>query len=161
MGCDIHVYPEYELRHDDDVSHWAPLANRMSPGRYYRLFGKIAGVRCDGQMIEQRGLPADVGYSAKSDNELYIIDGDTDSEGCCTRAQAEQWVQYRSRYTDDRKVSVTHPDWHSHSWCSPQELRAVLESLPDEPVTYWALLAMLEEVERRGKRARIVFWFDN
>lgn len=166
MGCDIHVYPEYAgFEKDGGGTHWSPLASECHPGRDYDLFSKLAGLRGDegNQMIPTRGMPDDAAYESKSANELYIVDGPTDNEGYCTREQAESWIEHGSQYTDERKLFVTHPDHHSHSWCTAAEFRAVLEAprkwAIDEP--YWGLLAMLEEIERRGKATRLVFWFDN
>lgn len=160
MGADIHVYPEYEVRE----GYWGGLCGRSNPGRDYDLFGKIAGVRRDGQMFDPRGFPGDAGYIAKGDNHIFIHkDG---GEGYATPEDAERWVTSGiSHYTDETKRWVTDPDAHSHTWLTPAEFRAVLEAPReggwsiDEP--YWGLLAMIEEIERRGKRARLVIWFDN
>lgn len=162
MGADIHAYPEFSTA---SLPGWSGVG-RLSLSRDYDLFAKLAGVRGDGQIVPTRGLPVDVSLATKWDNELYVSDKSPDSEGSCSRECAERWVNNGySRWTDERKVSVTQPDWHSHSYCSPAELRVVLEA--DRPrawsidACYWATLAMLEEFERRDAQARLVFWFDN
>lgn len=162
MGCDIHMYPEYRKVGRD---HWQSLARRMNPGRDYDLFNKIAGLRGDGEpVLPVRGMPANPSMMTKWENELFI--SDEGGEECCTTKQAEQWITSgSSQYVDERKKSVTHPDWHSHTWLTSAEFRQILE-LPREigwniDVAYWGLLAMLEEIDRRAQETRIVIWFDN
>ncbi|WP_300573452.1 hypothetical protein [Phenylobacterium sp.] len=160
MGCDIHMYAEYTG--DPAAGHWAGFGGRINPGRDYDLFGKLAGVRTDGQMFPVRGKPDHLGIYASSDDSLYITNEPGD--GNATRELAEDWVARGiSRWTDEREVFVTNPDNHTHSWVTPAELRQALEAPArwDHPTAYWALLAALEELERRGKTARVVFWFDN
>ncbi len=162
MGCDIHIYPEYQIH-----GGWSSLATNVNPGRDYELFTKLAGVRGDPKeaLIPPRGVPADRSLMTKWGDELFINDETVNSEGCCSRASAERWVaQDISQWVDDRKASVTDPDHHTRSWLSTAEFRQALESPSayGEPrVEYWGLLAMLEEVQRRGHETRIVFWFDN
>jgi hypothetical protein len=45
MGCDIHAYVESKK---PDSKTWWGFGGRINPGRNYRMFGKLAGVRCDG-----------------------------------------------------------------------------------------------------------------
>jgi len=160
MGCDIHTYPEFAR---GDSEHWSPVGGRFNPGRDYDLFGKIAGVRTgEAPMFPVRGLPEALGYEASSDSQLFITDSEGD--GFTTPATAARWVaEGSSRYTDDTQRFVTRPDWHSHTWLTPSELRQTLEAPArwEHDPRYWALLAMLEELERRGGRARLVIWFDN
>lgn len=162
MGADIHAYPEFT---EEGRNGWSGFG-RLSLGRDYDLFAKLAGVRGDDQMVPSRGLPVDASLTTRWDNQLYVSEDSPNDAENCSPAQAERWIgDGSSQWTDDRKASVTHPDWHSHSYCSPAELRAVLEA--DRPngwgidVRYWAVLALLEEVERRNGTARLVFWFDN
>lgn len=162
MGADIHAYPEYT---ETGLNGWLGFG-RLSLRRDYDLFAKLAGVRGSGQMVPSRGMPVDASLATRWDNQLYVSDGDPDGEGNCSKASAERWVSDgSSRWVDERKVNVTHPDWHSHSYCSPRELREVLEAVRPKvwsiDVQYWAVLAMLDEVERRGGTSRLVFWFDN
>lgn len=164
MGADIHIYPEYDAGPFEGKPYWMPLSQQVHGDRDYDLFGKIAGVRGGGAMFPVRGFPADAGYSAKGDNHLFVYDSEG-SEYAKPEAAASWVAQGVSRYTDESKAYVTAPDWHSHTWLTPAEFRQALEA----PVeygrghidSYWALLAMLEEMERRGKAARLVIWFDN
>lgn len=161
MGCDIHVYPERRK----DGQRWKSVTGRINPGRDYDLFGKIAGLRNDGEppMFEVRGLPDDLGYWAESDSKLYITDVGGDEYA--SKEQAAEWVACgASKYTDERQAFVTHPDWHSHTWLTVPEMRRAIEapsSWGERAVEYYGLIAMMEEVERRGYEARFVIWFDN
>src|SRR6185295_18688606 len=117
MGCDIHCYLEYRTRQEE---RWESFGVRINPGRNYTMFGYLAGVRCDGPpVVPVRGLPINAGYSAKDDAALWI--SETDADGYVTAAQAARYVEAcGSQYIDDKR-RVTHPDWHSHSWMTPQE----------------------------------------
>ena len=162
MGADIHAYPEYT---EATRTGWSGFG-RMSLPRDYDMFAKLAGVRGDNQMIPLRGVPVDACMTTRWDNQLYVSEDYPDSDGNCSPASAERWVNDgSSQWVDDRKRQVTNPDWHSHSYCSPAELRAVIEAEREinwgVDVRYWAVLAMLEEIERRGGSARLVYWFDN
>lgn len=175
MGADIHCYIEHGRRRKDhdgegEKVHWSSFNySGLNPGRHYEIFGALAGVRCsENQMFELRGLPDDVSYGAASDNQLYVVADDDPSaehEKFASRSNAESWVNssWGSRWVNDEKTIVTHPDWHSHSWLTPAEWRQVIEAeypyAPDDE--YFALAAAMEELEQRGNEVRIVFWFDN
>ena len=161
MGCDIHVYPEIRRTGED----WRSVTGRINPGRDYDLFGKIAGLRNGGEapMFKVRGLPEKIGYWAKSDNEMFI----TENGGgeYATRDQADRWVASgASKYTDERQVFVTNPDWHSHTWLTVGEMKRAIEAPSkwgERDVEYHGIIAMMEEIERRGYEGRFVIWFDN
>lgn len=174
MGADIHCYIEHGRRrksHDGEGEeiYWSAFNySGLNPGRNYDVFGALAGVcRDDNQMFELRGLPDDLGFAARMDNQLYVVADDDPSaehERFCSRSNAESWVNSGcSKWANDKKTTVTHPDWHSHSWLTPAEWRQVIEAEyeygPDDE--YFAIAAAMEELERRGELVRIVFWFDN
>lgn len=183
MGCDIHCYLEYKLKGND---RWRSFGGSINPGRSYVAFAVLAGVRnwfsdVPGNELPvpfpRRGMPSDAGYDANDDNWLFVDDSpdyDSDSDHITSRATAERWVKNgSSKYKGDdergRKL-VSHPDWHSHSWLTPAEMRHALESL-DGVVGYkfleheyhrgWqVMLAVAEKLAEFGA-VRIVFWFDN
>lgn len=169
MGCDIHCYVEHtsHRRHLDGKLRWQSFGGKINPGRHYGIFAKLAGVRnCYESGIvpisEPRGAPDDLGRYANDDNTLYICD--YGGENHCTAKQAQQWVASGySNYTDDSRRRVTHPDWHSHSWVTPDEFGEALADpkLSNIDVEYFALLAAMRELEKRGHETRLVFWFDN
>lgn len=54
---------------------------------------------------------------------------------------------------------------HTPSWLTTQEFRQVLERMSElgreADESYWSALAYMEDTERRGFRARLVFNFDS
>jgi hypothetical protein len=126
----------------------------------------MAGVRGDEEpIVERRGYPKDAGYAAASDNHLFIVDvEDTDHPEYCTRILADRWLASgTSQLKEGNDCYVTHPDWHSHSWLTPDEFEEVLDGflMTDGYVKYHCFLAVLRTLENAGYKARLVFWFDN
>jgi len=173
MGCDIHCYIEYKTEKSDM---WWNFGGRINPGRNYLIFALLANVRNYDRLdpvLYPKGLPEDIGPMARGDARLYVSDNGNDEKGCCTRENAERWVKAGvSEYTDDRKAFVTHPDWHSHSWCTAAELERVfwkgehiLRKECGEGVfklpKWYMVLEILKEFEEWDYEARMVFWFDN
>lgn len=167
MGCDIHCYIEYHDGHD----RWSGFGGRINPGRNYRLFGALAGVRTDAiEHVQPRGLPPDIGYVAIEDATLFIGDP-AECSGCTTRENADRWLaQGCSRYWDAKQTRVTHPDWHSHSWLKTAEFAGAMERYYRDPypgekgikaIEYEAILASMKCFESFALPARLVFWFDS
>lgn len=176
MGCDIHMYVEYsrEVNSNEEII-WLSFGGRFDPGRHYGLFAKLAGVRNYGSTIipisAPRGLPDNIGWSAREDNCLDVCDDseDLDEYGrSCTRESADRWVASgRSIYIGERRNSVTNPDYHSHSWVNREELEAALndpeayDRIESDSPDWECMLDILKSFERQGCSTRIVFWFDN
>ena len=168
MGCDIHLYVEYR-RASDGYPGWNGFGGRINPGRHYGIFAKLCDVRNwdDSGIIpidQPRGLPADITWAADGDNKLFITDT-PDESGCCTKDQADRWIASCSSVKVGNNY-VTHPDWHSHSWCTAKELDEVLmdpkiQFNPDHEPEWIALNDLLKSFVRQGRETRIVFWFDN
>jgi len=165
MGCDIHAYLEIENPNDRVES-----IGRVRLGRDYVLFGLMAGVRGDTVLFEPRGLPKNIGWDVERDNWLYVIDEDeVGEEGCCSREQAESWLSCGSTYKDERKMQISDPDAHSHSFLYTNEMILVvdrLEALSKKEgyrpyVAVYAVVAAMKEIDKRGNKARLTFWFDN
>lgn len=158
MGCDIHCYIEYKKPEWDS---WSNFGGRINPGRNYHLFAKLAGVRNYDEItdfIQPRGIPEDAAYASATDNQLYV--SDIEQDGNCTRDRAEMWVASGcSKYTDDRKMFVTNPDWHSHSWLDVNEFGGAIEGTGR--VEYSVILEAMRAFEDMGYTSRLVFWFDN
>ena len=181
MGCDIHMYVEHRAKDHPEFG-WRPFGGRISPGRDYCLFGYIAGVRSDvAPVVEQRGFPNDPAWTTKSENHLYINDkyANEGDEEYVTEAEAQSWVKsgcskmiYARR--DENGVAqgsdqVTHPDWHSHTWLTADELEKAIELANVEyqkgnwgkvNIQYEALLAAMRTLEKEDD-VRVVIWFDN
>ena len=167
MGCDIHMYVEFCREPASDKPHWQTFGGQIYGSRDYDLFGKLAGVRTGEEpLFPVRGLPNHLGYEVMHDSILYIDDERKDQERYCTLVQAESWKKHGSKieYKDGKPYTVTDPDAHTHSWLTTEEFLRVL-MLPCEygarEVKYSAILAAMQEMERRGLSARLVFWFDN
>ncbi|MEK6880267.1 MAG: hypothetical protein AABY22_11690, partial [Nanoarchaeota archaeon] len=137
MGCDIHCYIEYrEKNPPENWKQWHDFGGRINPGRQYGIFAKLVGVRNYYEIepvSKPRGLPEDLGREAESDNQIYISNEHSDDEGHCSLQKAERWVNTGSSKfiiskDEGRKPKwVTHPDWHSHSWCNADELKQTLD----------------------------------
>lgn len=162
MGCDIHAYPEYF-----EMDRWWSIGQRINPGRNYSVFTELAKVRgISDTSLDPKGLPSDLGYYAFGDYWLYVLDNKSDDcDGTCSRENAEKWVENKSSvYYDDEKKRVSDPDAHSASWVDLKEFKTCLKNADERrkisPI-YHGLAAMLEEIENRGLKTRLVFWFDN
>lgn len=174
MGADVHMYVEYNskerLPHANPAfNSWRSFGDRINPGRNYNLFGLLAGVRCEGEIFAVRGLPENLGWSANGDSTLYITESG-DDDGCCTLGQAESYEKWGSTIHKDangKPTKVDHPDWHSHSWLTVDELQQVFDAYftkhgQNVGVEYRALLSAMRALENEGKNdVRVVFWFDN
>jgi hypothetical protein len=158
MGCDIHAYMEYRKA----PGRWHSFGERVNPGRNYTLFARLNGVRGEGEPVApERGFPEDAGFYALDDNTLFVTE-DGDGERYCTLEDARRWTKNPLVKIHDR---IPDPDWHSHSWVTPDELEKALnaddvKARGDEP-EYKAILAALRSFEKDGYDARLVFWFDN
>lgn len=165
MGCDIHVYTEYGTG-----SYWTSLA-KYDCNRDYYFFGKLAGVRGGKALIEPKGIPKDVGITAKYDYLLFVTKKESanNEEKSCTLEQAERWVREgSSKWWIERKRTkdwVTNPDYHSMSWLTSGELARVFDACrnEDESVSpvWQSIFVSLKEMEKAGDKSRVVFWFDN
>jgi len=146
MGCDIHAYLDYDLPMQDGNPHAWHLAH-FSIHRASWLFGILAGVRCDevqGQkpVSPPKGLPERISYQVKCKAHLVVLDQDeTQEDGTCTRKDAERWGGH---YVDEDKKWVDHPDWHSHSWLSLEEVEEAIRR-------YQSLREVQEDVIQEGE----------
>ena len=90
MGCDIHMYLEYELwENSDGTPYWSCIVENAGD-RNYTLFGWLANVRSEPPhlIVPPRGLPDDMSYRTKSSALLSVSDklADThegDKPGSC------------------------------------------------------------------------------
>lgn len=192
MGCDCHMYVEHrpkEKKRDYDKE-WDSFGARINPGRNYALFDAIAGVRGNElQLFKPRDIPDDLAYHASGDYWLYInyLHPDAEWEGSTSPSRAESYINSGCRTKGSfeptlsqqgdviteigaehrgKPTHVEHPDWHTHTWLTPQEFAAALDKVEGSSdwgvgAKYWALLAAMQELERRGEEVRIVIWFDN
>lgn len=166
MGCDIHGYIEHR---PPDCEYWNGFGGRINPGRNYALFGYLAGVRGTGPaMFPVRGIPHDCAYEANGDWWLYVDDRFAYADEGTSVANAEKWHKNGcaiERNADGTIAKVEHPDWHTPSWVSADELeKAVAQSeqgYSKRSIAYRAVIAAMRSLEAEGQQARFVFWFDN
>lgn len=171
MGADIHCYVETAsgLLNKDGEETWWSFCGRVNPGRDYAMFGILASVRNDPDtaMIAPRGLPKNIGWQTADDAFMRVDDKHEEEQGYCSRACAEKYIEHGSWYRDEKKEQVSHPDWHSHSWMTPEEWALAIDTyVTNHPnfqldTEYFVLAAMMNTFVQHGKKARIVFWFDN
>lgn len=160
MGCDIHLFIEHK---DKQYNHWEGFGGKINPGRNYDIFTRLCGVRNyqkEEPITFPRGLPEDISWRANDENTLFIDDSCADNDGHCSKKQADEWVKqgYSKRVSEHR---ITHPDWHSHSWATAEELEKALTNSNYVDSEWTAVLIVLKHFESLGEEARIVFWFDN
>lgn len=162
MGCDIHAYVEYTSGRARGSEDWWSNLTENFGDRDYLWFGILAGVReGDAGLYEPRGLPANLAWRTKDAAFLHVNDELAETDGYCSVEQATRWGDY-----DPNTKTVPHPDWHSHSWLTTEELGHCIArhmEIADYPleVGWLALFTAMKTVEDNGGKARIVFWFDN
>ena len=190
MGADIHMYVEYRNKKDakerevrGEKPYWMSYGERMNPGRNYTMFAVLAEVRgfCMKSFEPKGKLHIDeMGWSARHDAYMYIHSEKTQDKewpGYVTLEQAKKWHVYGSRIINDadgNPAFVEHPDWHSHSWMTIDELKQAYKIYAKEASKEWgekitkphvewmALLASMKALEDGGENeVRVVFWFDN
>lgn len=171
MGCDIHAYIDYDTPGENPTGLVSHLCE-INLWRNYYLFGLLAGVRSGGAMFEPRGLPERLSWSVRDEAVLYVSDENPNADGYCSRDQAEKWDSAHKvgrtkgvgGYTDEKEDRIYHPDWHTHSWLTTQELRQVVDrckELGGVQPSLTAAIAAMEALEEQGCVARFIFWFDN
>ena len=179
MGCDIHLFAEYETPADGIV---AVADGQFSIPRCYPLFSALAGVRNNRGLVplfSPRGIPSNLSAGifqhyfrpivAAGDEAIwhgfpFIIEPDAKSgiDSGRFRFSSQQpsgsWVQSKLGYIEDT-------DAHTPSFLSLQEAIAALAhhslALQDTPIQFQLLLSLLNEIEVKiaDARTRIVFWF--
>lgn len=142
MGCDIHIYPEYyskkDLADEPEKVFVHSICSDYSVGRSYELFGIMAGVRGgDSDCIAPpRGLPDNpcIGWNAAHECSLTVVPdeelktGNWITDGTVAQSMVDQWRKNGNRILTTRppgpnqKEIIQHPDYHSYSWLSTQEL---------------------------------------
>ncbi len=172
MGCDIHLYLEYQ----EGVTHegqpiWSTFVSNGGR-RDYTMFGLLAGVRSgDDPIYPPKGVPeGKLAWQTENDLYLFVTDdpGRGELEGWCTTSQAKSWGNPIIPHGGSSHCKTRGPDWHSFSWLTREEYQTVLAKYMFDPAhgyqysPEWdAILAAMLMFEERGCQTRIVFWFDN
>ena len=180
MGCDIHLLIEYDEGGDSPFSQ-EDLISQFGEGeidisRNYFVFNALAGVRGDDlpdPIISPWGIPKIISHEAITSNYSYVIDEGEKiyDDNYELRSHAEDYVKNGySHYRDHLNKKngwVSNPDWHSASWLTYRELKAVLdvEYIEEKyfPKELEVVIGTLEVIERLygPNRSRVIFWFDN
>jgi hypothetical protein len=138
MGCDIHAYIDYDdFKTKDGDWFVSCFAEDVRLGRNYTLFTLMAGVRHDPRtdtynpLFEPKGLPDRTSHSVDWAYSLHITTNKDlyDSESFCSPEDAQRWVDKGySRWLNAKHDAVSHPDWHSASFLTVDELERVVEA---------------------------------
>lgn len=173
MGCDIHAYLEFRdpkaLNVNGEINTaWRGWGAVHLP-RNYAIFGRLAGVRTNATpVVEPRGVPEDMCFWTSGEYWKPVSDdyAENAESAFVSTARAKEWAEFGSVLRRDDKgtiIGVSHPDYHTHSWVTPDEFAKVLgEFKPDYwSISYWAMLGAMRELEWHGMEVRLVFWFDN
>lgn len=175
MGADVHMYIQYKKKTEDD-KWWWDFGGHINPGRNYAMFGILAGVRDNNSphSFEPKGILPEEKLSWAVREDLYLTiteDGEGDNE--TTLERAKSWGSGRIiNDNDGNPYKVEHPDWHSHSWMTIDELKQAYKWYKKYakesgygggvPLEYKVILKTMEALEDNGKNdVIVVFWFDN
>jgi hypothetical protein len=164
MGVDITIFPEYLF----NGSYWTSLCGAFRPERNREIFQLVGLTGCNllrdpavDPIFSLRGLPSDLGCDARA-NAFIDIDGDWRSDYLVSREEAESLIsEGRSRWCDDLESSILDPGVRGHTWLLAEEYKSVLLSATEVGDEWWALLALVQEMERRGNHTRLIMWFDD
>jgi hypothetical protein len=176
MGADVHMFIQYKEK-SDNKEFWWPFGSKINPGRNYAMFGILAGVRNHDapNRFEPKGILPKEKRSWPVEDDLYLTiteDGTGDHE--TTLEAAKRWFGGKEIIMDEngKPYKVLHPDWHSHSWMTPDELEQAYKNYKKYakrggynkgvPLEYKVILKTMRALEDKGKNeVLLVFWFDN
>ena len=170
MGTNLYFQVEAGTQKSYARPRWWHFARVMLPEDDL-LFALLAGVGREAfadrelSCLTPKGLPDDVALATLEDDLLNVDDEAAELElpSTCSRADAERHVAAgESRWLHD-EYAITHPDFHSHSWATADELDSVRVRYEAAGGTDAALLqaviAMMRTLDGSGHLSRAVFWF--
>jgi hypothetical protein len=165
MGIDINIYPEHRL---SDAAGWMSLCGAFNAPRDRELFQLMGLANCGlpdqpavASLFSLKGLPHDLGWEANANSHISV-DGDWRPDYNVTHAEAAALVREgKASWADERELSILDPDLRGPTWLSADEYKLVLNASSNVAAEWWGLLALLEEIERRGSSTRLVIWFDD
>jgi len=134
MGCDIHLHTEIKVNGE-----WHHYSN-PDMGRWYELFGIMAGVRRQDEepIVPPRGLPDDMTLITRMDADEWKYDGHSYS-----------WFGPEEIKTLSKWMVAQRDDWPSydleHGWVG---------YLFGNGWSSWEENPQIEDI-------RFIFWFDN
>jgi hypothetical protein len=150
MGCDIHAYIEKysqdELKTRPDSCYVDCVAENLSFGRDYTLFGLLANVRATltaGR--DPLGIPKNppMSYTCASHYYLSVYDSPPDTKGIIwhkasiSREEAERYIaNNRASYVNAEKNLIIDPSWHSSTHLTLDDMMLVRKDYLIEVVSY-------------------------
>ena len=180
MGCDIHLFAEV-CRDSGGYEALADGEFLMPPD--YRLFAALAGVRSEpgfAPMVLPRGIPNDLSQYVADRYFVPVLDSGRAAEWQIgehvTPEEAQKLVEggkshwltneTTQPFTPSTGGHIAHPDWHSASWLTIDEVRQSLEHadylLAEAPDEFQSLIEYVNALAaRKDTTGRLLFWFDN
>lgn len=164
MGADIHIVVEYA----EDAEFLQPCGvARVTWPRQTDLFIAISGLWGRPSLIPARGLPNPASYLAYGEYGLQVVDPE-DIDAMLTfpsilkEEALDGNVSEELQYLPHMHGFIANPAWYSPSWLTKDEfLECVRHSQIERlNIEVHATVSMMETIESRGYKARMVFWFD-
>ncbi len=171
MGCDIHAYVEFVSNNTPEYVSCA--ATDINVGGNYLLFALMACVRGEfPESMAPKGVPTNLGWQVLDEFTLQVSDAEWASgmPGYCTLKRAKEHVSRRCSKWVKENERITHPDWHSASWLTADEMaeiaNAYVKHCHSEALgfidVFKATIAFMRVLDRsKNGKARLVFCFDN
>ena len=148
-----------------------PIADRVPAesydwnfGRDYDSFAQLANVRGRGGFCDPRGIPNDVSPAVFGRLHLRIKDADEEGRNP-TEEMAMQWGA-RMFWVNGVRYCF-HPDWHSVSHYTLEELHAEIDKRGKNNINgrildlTKAMFKVCKTYKLTQDQVRVVFWFDN
>lgn len=169
MGCDIHAYLELvteDTFFDPPQTDVECIAEDITIGRYYGLFGLMAGVRGSATPVcLPKGIPRPISDAVHSHYYDFVAPEDKERQEMFVYGGWGKWEDETHQY-------VSSSDWHNPSWLTLDELKEVQRRFSEfkdqegkpvgEHMILASVIAMMQVLDdRSGGYSRLVFWFDN
>jgi hypothetical protein len=140
----------------DNGTFWSSMG-KYNPPRDFLMFGSLAGVEfplITKLLYPPRGIPANIGWIAKED---YCI---STADGYITADEAREFVLAgKSTYWNNSTHLITDPEATTPSWLTLEEYKRVLKEVDDAFPDYLEVAEYMQELETKGRKTRLVFWF--
>ena len=156
MGCDIHAHIEFFSKSEYKSSgkcYVHCFSSELCFGRDYILFGLIAGVRHSvPPIIKPRGIPTapEMSYVVSDSYYLSVVDDNATRVyvNSVRSSQAQTWVSDSySCYTDDSKMHITNPDFHSATHLTLDELLIIRKMYLLENIQFYSNISNIKKSE--------------
>ena len=186
MSCDIHLFIEFKVGNkkweadpghivevdgdENDEDAYRSVKDVDASDRHYALFGKLAGVRCNGP--EAKGLPKDVSERIALASELYDCDGHSHSystlaefEKALIKAHGDDGESEKAEII--KKIQTAEPvafyDWQKSSerYGYHNLIAYCKKKVQDKIIELEAEKHLLGQKGTTKVQCRLVYFFDN